>query len=57
MGDLDNFFAKKLTMKEIDSYLSENRMNFNHNAVDDEDEEEEEEDDEYAAEEIIKQLL
>ena len=26
MKDLDNFFAKKLTMKEIDSYLNDNKL-------------------------------
>lgn len=29
MSDLNDFFAKKLTMKEIDSYLNDNKMNFN----------------------------
>lgn len=54
MKDLDNFFAKKLTMKEIDSYLNDNKLQFNYNQNEQQDEEEEEEDDEYGAEEIIK---
>ena len=31
MNDLDNFFSKKLTMKEIDSYLNDNKLQFNFN--------------------------
>ena len=30
MDDLNDFFSKKLTMKEIDAYLNDNKMNFNH---------------------------
>ena len=70
MQDLDDFFSKKLTMKEIDSYLQSNKMQFNYNEDDsalkndilgggDEDDSESssEEDDDFKTEDIIKQLL